>query len=223
GEPGRTRNPPVPRASRGASKIPREPGLTSATPPVVGVEKRDSPGQIRTAVARSPFGPRGTDPEPRITGPRPHRGHDWPLDHGAAIAIQRRGRILTFLRQSVEYSPLDDSVQSKRPHPFPHRLGVPAIVAVGGVVHFPSALPIEELLGGVLHAGGRPARGANQVRMRVARDSGFGRVSLEASREPLLVRRLRRERVPEYRVRLRGSPQPPPAATALRQAAVEDV
>src|SRR5207249_727965 len=37
------------------------------------------------------------DPEPRITGPRPHRGHDWPLDHGALIAIQRRGRILTFL------------------------------------------------------------------------------------------------------------------------------
>src|SRR2546427_11667456 len=37
------------------------------------------------------------DPEPRLTGPRPHRGPDWPRDHGAANAIQRRGRILTFL------------------------------------------------------------------------------------------------------------------------------
>src|SRR2546422_909297 len=62
-----------------------------------GRGKEDSPGQIRTAVARSPFGPRGTDPEPRITGPRPHRGHDWPLDHGASNAIQWRGRILSFL------------------------------------------------------------------------------------------------------------------------------
>src|SRR5437667_12802136 len=85
---------------RSGRRVRRPDPVAVLRPAERGVDPR---GMRRIAPGRFELPSRGlssassADPEPRITGPRPHRGHDWPLDHGALIAIQRRGRILTFL------------------------------------------------------------------------------------------------------------------------------
>src|SRR3989304_4896639 len=62
---------------------------------------RDSPGQIRTAVARSPLGRTGRSRASNHWPPTAPIDRDWPLDHGAAARSNRQDVFLIFLRGAV--------------------------------------------------------------------------------------------------------------------------